>query len=332
MPKTSQAQPAPPSYRYLFGPVASSRLGRSLGLDLLGGPICSFDCVYCEVGRTKLHTCQRRAHVPASRLVQELRQWFKEGHQPPDYITLGGQGEPTLNSELGTLVHQVRQQWPTIPIAVLTNSSLLHREDVQEELAEVDTVLPSLDTLVDTEFHHLNRPCTGVDLSRISQGLLEFRRRYSGKIFLEILLVHGINDTAENKNRLREFIAEFSPQRVDVVTMTRPGAFSEARPIPNSILRSWREALGACQDPVARSSAPETHTTSPVHLDGQAIAATITNSLARRPQTVDQLAFALNFARSDVAATLDALQNQGTVVVLTGTDVPYYGLASSERN
>ena len=330
MPTTSQAKAPTPAYRYLFGPVASSRLGRSLGLDLLGGPICSLDCLYCEVGRTKTPTRTRRPYVPASRLLSETRKWVQEGHRAPDYLTLGGQGEPCLNSDMGEVVQGLRQEHPTIPVAVLTNSTLLPRAEVQQELASVAAVLPSLDTLVETEFQELNRPCSGITATDVAQGLLDFRARYDGKIFLEILLVHGINDTAENKKRLRDFITELSPHRVDVVTMTRPGAFSEARPVSPSILRSWRETFGATLVP--ENTPPEDRDATAATSDGQTIAATITNSLARRPQTAEQLAYALDLPRSDVATTLAALQDQGTVVSLTLSDLPYYGLASSERN
>lgn len=330
MPTTSQAKAPSSAYRYLFGPVASSRLGRSLGLDLLGGPICSLDCLYCEVGRTKTHTRTRRRYVPADRLLSETRSWFQDGHRPPDYITLGGQGEPCLNSDMGHVVQGLRREQPSIPVAVLTNSTLLSRPEVQQELASVAAVLPSLDTLVETEFQQLNRPCPDITAVDVAQGLIDFRAQYTGKIFLEILLVHGINDTAENKKRLRDFITELSPHRVDVVTMTRPGACSEARPVSPTILRSWRETFGATMVP--ENTPPEDRDTTDAPSDGQTIAATITNSLARRPQTAEQLAYALDLPRSEIATTLAALLDQGTVVSLTLSDLPYYGLASSERN
>ena len=302
-------------YKYVFGPVDSSRLGLSLGLDLLADKICSFDCIYCEVGRTKVLTCERKPYVPAKDLLRELEVWKGEMRQAPDYVTLGGRGEPCLNSDLGEIIAGVREIFPDTPTAVLTNSSLLFDPQVREELADADAVLPSLDTLVPKELKHLNRPHPDIDVETLRSGLLKFRSGYGGRLFLEVLLVAGVNDTRENLSRLREFCLELKPDRVDVVTMTRPGTSRKAAPVGEDSLRLWREVLsqafGAAQPETSRRA--KEHGDKVFAVEPSVLREMIENSVSRRPQTAQMLAQALAVPLKDVQAALDTLAGQGKI-------------------
>ncbi|MDY7002089.1 MAG: radical SAM protein [Thermodesulfobacteriota bacterium] len=304
-------------YKYVFGPVDSSRLGLSLGLDLLFDKICSFDCIYCEVGRTKILTCERKPYVPTNDLLRELKAWKNKMRQVPDYVTLGGRGEPCLNSGLGEILAGVKEIFPDTPTAVLTNSSLLFEPQVREELSLADAVLPSLDTLVPDEFKRLNRPHQGIDVETLRSGLLKFRSGYGGRLFLEVLLVAGINDTKENLSRLREFCLELKPDRVDVVTMTRPGAFAKAKPVGQDTLRRWRKALS--QGPVFGRAGPEVPRKErrkggeASYVEPEALRDMIENSVSRRPQTAQMLAQALAAPLEEVQAALDDLAGQGKI-------------------
>ena len=219
------------AYKYVFGPVLSGRLGRSLGLDLLGGRICSMDCIYCEVGATRELTTERRVCVPAVAILEELAAWKAEGHATPEAVTLGGLGEPCLNAAMGDVIAGARALFPGTDIAVLTNGTLMADPAVRAELALADAVLPSLDSLVESEFRAVNRPADGITAQGVAEGLLTFRREFAGKIFLEILLVEGVNDSDENLDRLTEFCKRLRPDRVDVVTTTRPGTVKGTRPV-----------------------------------------------------------------------------------------------------
>ncbi|WP_054652447.1 radical SAM protein [Salidesulfovibrio brasiliensis] len=218
-------------FKFVFGPVMSGRLGRSLGLDLLGGRICSMDCVYCEVGATRQHTIQRAPYVPAEDILDELETWKDEGHQPPDMITLGGLGEPTLNTELPYVIEEARKLFPGVPVAVLTNATLMPDPQVRSELALADVVLPSLDSLVEEECERVNRPVPGVEAATVADALEQFRSEYSGKIFLEILLVRGVNDSERNLDRLADFCRRNAFDRIDVVTLSRPGTERSAEAV-----------------------------------------------------------------------------------------------------
>lgn len=296
--------------RYVFGPVVSGRLGVSLGLDGLGGRICTFDCLYCEAGATEALTIARKPYVPTARLLSELAAW-KAAHTTPEVVTLGGLGEPCLNTDCGPILEGAAALFSGLPTAVLTNSSLLSDAAVREALSRADIVLPSMDTLVEAEFHRLNRPHPGLSLSAIRQGLLDFRAGYAGRIFLEILLVAGVNDTEENLALLRDFCRELAPDRVDVTTMSRPGAHAGAAPVAKAAMARFREALGAAPATAAATGhGPAAQACAGVPDD---LAATIAASVRRRPQTLAGLAKALGQPECRVATALDGLLRAGRV-------------------
>lgn len=295
-------------YKYVFGPVMSGRLGRSLGLDLLGDRICSMDCVYCEVGATRTLTAKRGAYVSAADLLMELAAWKTEGFEPPDMITLGGLGEPCLNAEMAEVIEGARALFPDTAVAVLTNATLMTDPAVRGELCLADVVLPSLDSLVEAEFRAVNRPVEGIGPRDVADGLLAFRNEFKGKIFLEILLAEGINDSDENLGRLSDFCQRLAPDRVDVVTLTRPGTVKRVRPVDGAVLSRWRTALGSGNARSTGRQASGRRETDEARISASALA-----SLARRPQTADQLAQALNADPEAVRRVVEALEKAGDV-------------------
>lgn len=307
------------AYKYVFGPVLSGRLGRSLGLDLLGGRICSMDCVYCEVGATRDLTLERKPYVPAADLLDELAAWKAEGRTPPDMVTLGGLGEPCLNSEMADVIAGARKLFPGTDIAVLTNSTLLTDPVVRAELLEADVILPSLDSLVPEEFAAVNRPCESLTPDDVAAGLLEFRKEFKGKIFLEILLVEGVNDSDENLGLLTDFCKRLMPDRVDVVTTTRPGTVKGARPVSGQTLSRWRAELevGKCATCATAQTACE-------DLSLDQLIPLVHASLSRRPQTVPQLAAALNADPETVRQAVEALVQEGDVIAREDRDGTFY--------
>lgn len=293
--------------RYVFGPVMSGRLGRSLGIDPLGRAICSQDCLYCEAGATRVHTVERKVYAPKEAILAELKAWAKAPHPPLDYATLGGLGEPTLSSDMGVIIEEIRKILPGTPVAVLTNSSTLTNPDVLRELCLADVVLPSLDTLVPGEYSRLNRPVAGLGPETIAEGLLALRRSFAGKIFLEVLLAEGFNDSEENLKRIKEFCVRLAPERVDVETLTRPGASPEARAVRPETLALWREALGvAGEAPRAREQEGQERRTPREGLQDMILAST-----ARRPQSAEQLALALGARLEDVELAVRELVHAG---------------------
>ncbi|WP_457571344.1 radical SAM protein [Desulfovulcanus sp.] len=303
-------------FKYIFGPVLSSRLGRSLGVDLLGKKICNFDCLYCEVGKTEVHTLKRAVYVPKEEIFEELKEWLGLGLPEPDFITLGGQGEPCLNLELGEIIQGIKRITPKIPVAVLTNGSLLSDDQVRKEINMADVVLPSLDTVIETEFKKLNRPCSGLSLKKIIAGLLAWRKEFKGKVFLEILLVPGINDSLENLQGLQEFCLQFKAHRVDVVGMSRPGAYLKDCVFDGKLINEWKKILQSGVESreskvKSRKSTVESTYRNQLNWSEQILA-----SLTRRPQTKEDLALALGIDEKEVKKILNQLEGKKIVTKL----------------
>jgi len=203
---------------YLFGPVLSRRLGLSMGVDLLRYKTCNLDCVYCELGRTACLTSCRSRFVPRQKVLKEIQLRRSE---PFDHLTFAGSGEPTLSLDLGEVITEAKKMVDS-PIAVITNSTLLTSPALRKEVASADVVLPSLDAASQEAFSAINRPAAGLSAEKMIQGLRDFRKEFSGEIWLEVMLVHGINDhEAESIARAAESI---EPDRIQLNTVVRPPA------------------------------------------------------------------------------------------------------------
>ncbi|SMF26598.1 radical SAM protein [Desulfovibrio gilichinskyi] len=320
-------------YKYVFGPVFSGRIGLSLGLDLLGKRICSMDCVYCEVGATDFLVSERRPYVPAAAVLEELACWKQEGHLLPDVITLGGLGEPTLNSDLPEIISGVKKLFPSLPVAILTNATPMTDPEVRRELLEADIVLPSMDSLIASEFRAVNRPFKGIDPEDVAKALIEFRKEFKGKIFLEVLLSRGYNDSAENLSKMKAFCLELSPDRIDVVTLSRPGTLETAAPVDTGTLDLWKKALDTAPCTVRECGPDEgakerTSSDTSVHVqDGDSAAFDrIQASLMRRPQTAQQLSKALEVSFDGVMQVIEKLENSGKLTTRQTGDEIYYKL------
>jgi len=168
------------NFKYIYGPVPSRRLGRSLGVDLVPFKACTFDCVYCQLGRTPHKTVERREYLPAEAILDEVKRKLAEG-DVPDYITFSGSGEPTLNRRIGGLIREIKAL-TKIPVAVLTNGSLLWMQEVQEDLMAADLVIPSLDAGDEKLFSYVNRPHRDLAFAQVVNGLIEFTRRFPGQV------------------------------------------------------------------------------------------------------------------------------------------------------
>jgi wyosine [tRNA(Phe)-imidazoG37] synthetase (radical SAM superfamily) len=206
----------------VFGPVPSRRLGRSLGVDPVPFKTCNWNCVYCQLGRTAPPTGERREYVPVDGIVAEVRTAVEtQGEDAIDWITFVGSGETTLHSGLGRMLRGVRAV-TSLPIAVLTNGSLLHLPEVREELSGADAVLPSLDAGTEDLYLRVNRPQPGFTFERLVDGLVAFRAEYAGWLWVEVMLVRGLNDTDEALESLAAVLRRVAPDEVHVNVPTRP--------------------------------------------------------------------------------------------------------------
>jgi len=217
----------------IYGPVASWRLGRSLGIDLLNTrrKVCSFNCIYCQLGKTDQFIVEPTEFISLEQLTSEI-----ELLRPikADYATFSGMGEPTLASNLGEAIELARSILD-LPIAVLTNSSLMFREDVRQQLAHADTVVAKLDVPNEELFAMVNRPAPGLHFDRIKDGIRLFRHKYRGKLALQIMFIEANKDYA---SEIAALARQISPDEVQIDTPLRP---SKVKPLPRENIASIRE-------------------------------------------------------------------------------------------
>ncbi len=227
---------------YVFGPVPSRRLGISLGVDLTPTKTCSFDCLYCQLSRTRFHQSERDRFCPPEDVIKELREVLEE-IATPDWITFSGTGEPTLNIDLGFIIGELKKFCPA-PVCVITNSSLLHLAEVRKELMLADRILPTLTTVNPDTFRRIHRPAAGIEIETILTGLKEFSAIFPGSIELEIFVIPGMNDSDEEVAGLRSFVLEMA--KVDSIylnTAVRMPLENEVATADHQKLESFRERL-----------------------------------------------------------------------------------------
>jgi wyosine [tRNA(Phe)-imidazoG37] synthetase (radical SAM superfamily) len=221
-------------YNYLFGPVPSRRLGISLGVDLVPMKTCTLNCMYCECGRTTKLSLERKEYVPFEAVKEELTHYLS--HNPrPDYVTFSGSGEPTLNSRIGDVLHFIRSQTSDIPVAVLTNGTLLFQKQTRDDIRDATVVIPSLDAATEVIFKKINQPHPQLKIDTIIRGLIQFRKDYSGQIWLEVFIVPGLNDTEQELTALKRAIEKIEPDRIQLNTLDRPGT------VPTIHAATWEE-------------------------------------------------------------------------------------------
>lgn len=295
-------------YSYLFGPVPSRRLGSSLGVDLIPHKVCSLNCVYCECGATDKLTVRRKEYVPYRAVIEELDHFLANQPQP-DFITFSGYGEPTLHSRIGDVITHIKNAHYSPKLAVLTNGTLLSDPQVRKELLPADLVLPSLDAVSAEAFAAINRPHPDLDADSHIKGLIEFRKEFSGTIWLEIFILQGFNDSPAHLAKLRDAVTLIKPDRVQLNTLDRPGAVADLHPASPELLESIRkewelpeiEIIAAVKDRKEKAA-----------FRGD-IETAILETIARRPCTLEDLNMLLNLHGNETNKYLSTLADAGKI-------------------
>lgn len=286
--------------RFTYGPVPSRRLGLSLGVDLLPRKTCSYDCIYCQLGRTTNKTVRREVYLPIEPIIKEVEEFLSSMDSPVDYITFSGSGEPTLHSRIGRVIEEIKKRTP-IPVAVLTNGSLLFMDEVKRDLGQADLVVPSLDAVSNTVYETVNRPEESLEVDTVIQGLADFREGFRGQVWVEVLFCRGINDDSAEVARMKEVLERINPDRVQLNTVYRPPAEDYAFPLREERLKTIEDFFG----PKASIVAPYRGKRVP-GLDGE-IMARITDALRRRPLTVEDMAEILGLHPQEVIKHLKGM-------------------------
>lgn len=297
-------------FRYLFGPVASRRFGRSLGVDLLGQRVCSFDCVFCEAGPTQTCTTDRAVYVPTDVVLAELRAWLGAGGTA-DVITLAGRGEPTLHRQFGVVIDAIHGMC-TMPVVLLSNGSLLSDEHVRRDAARADIVKISLSGWDDASLEAVNRPAKGMDFDSYLSGMVAFREVFKGELRLEVMFVDGVNTDEANVAQLADCVAKVGADKIELNTVVRPPADVTASAVTETELERYAGLFGP-QAVVIGHPAVVEHSGFVDGGQAPSLREQILGLLARRGCTWDEMAEGLCCSQEHLQHCLQSLQDDGVV-------------------
>lgn len=309
--------------KYVYGPVPSRRLGLSLGVDIVPFKNCTLDCVYCQLGRTTTLTVQRQAFVPIEPVVADVAAALRD-RPTPDFITISGSGEPTLHSQLGELIDGLRSV-THLPIAVITNGTLLWVPGVRADCAKADVVLPSLDAGDAETFRRVNRPHPDITFEKLLSGLRAFREEYEGQMWLEVFIVKGVTDSREAVQAIASVVAEVKPNRVQLNTAVRPTAEAALEPVSAERMAELAALFHPPAEVVADFRRPQ------AEVRESASAEVIVEMLSRRPATVEDLAAGLGLHANEVVKLVDELRKAGAIAEEVRSGRRYYLPARKEQ-
>jgi wyosine [tRNA(Phe)-imidazoG37] synthetase (radical SAM superfamily) len=294
------------SYLHLYGPVPSRRLGRSLGIDLVPHKICTYDCIYCQIGKTTEKNLARKEYVPVKEVLEEVKSFLKREASSIDYLSLTGSGEPTLHSQIRSVIEEIKAI-TSIPVAVLTNGSLLYEEEVRQDLLRADIVLPSLDAVSPEVFMRINRPRPGFSIEKVIEGLVEFRKVYKGQIWLEILFCKGVNDRKKELLGMKKALDRIQPDRIHLNTVVRPPSEKWAVPLNQKEMEEIRVFFGEKAEVISEF---DRH---PPVLSERDIQEEILKILKRRPLSLPDLSQGMGITRDELEAHLNPLIQEGKI-------------------
>jgi wyosine [tRNA(Phe)-imidazoG37] synthetase (radical SAM superfamily) len=305
--------------KYLYGPVPSRRLGLSCGIDIVPFKVCTLDCIYCQLGKTAHTTVDRKEYIPVEPVLAELKEALVEGLQA-DYITIAGSGEPTLNSRIGELIDGIKKL-ADIPVAILTNGTLLYRQDVRDDCSKADVVMPSLDAGDEQTFQRINRPNGVINIEKLISGLCEFRKEFTGRIWLEVFFVDGINTADEQIVKIRDAIELIDPDKVHLNTAVRPTANLNITRVSAEKLRQIAGRLGPKSEVVADFSPVSSNILNETKIEdvpGHHVVMNrktqaLLSMLKRRPCSLNDICSGLGINRNEAIKSISNLQNRGII-------------------
>lgn len=291
--------------QYVYGAVLSRRLGRSLGVDPVPLKTCNLNCAYCQLGPTPGGRWTEAVYPPLPAVLMEVGEALASA-QDLDFVTISGSGEPMLYGDIAELIRAIKYMTEA-PVAVVTNGTLLTSQPAREALYQADVVLPSLDAADNRTFNRIVRPPGGLSVEQVIAGLATFRRHFAGQIWLEIMLVCGLNDQPEQLERLKDAMDLILPDRIHLNTVVRPPAVESARPVSPERMAAIAAYFGPCCEVIAEcpSTAPRPH--------GEAPAERIAGIVTRHPATLSELAVTLGASPALVATRIAELMAKGVI-------------------
>lgn len=312
-------------FKHVYGPVPSQRLGRSLGIDLVPYKTCTYNCVYCHLGRTTNKTIERKKYVAVDDVLTELKKKLSAG-PTPDYISLAGSGEPTLNLHIGDLIGRIKDL-TRIPVAVLTNGSLLWMPEVRDALMNADLVLPSLAAGDKSLFQHVNRPHERIAFESMIEGLAEFTEKFPGAVWLEVFLLAGMSGLPFEAVKIAALTGHIHPERVQLNTVCRPPAEEFAFSLSREQLLTLKKLFPGLVEVISENMQNDDRTSALLKPGVKDIMAL----LSRRPCTSADVARGLGMHILDALKHLEALRSAGKAKTVATGGQHFYIASRVER-
>ncbi len=278
----------------------------SLGIDIVPLKTCTLSCVYCQVGKTPVTTIERREYIPAGKILKEVKERVEKGLKT-DWLTFSGSGEPTLHSGIGELIKGIKA-FTDIPICVITNGTLLWDPRVRNDIIEADAVMPSLDSAQEHTFRLICNPHQELHIEKVIEGLVQFRKEFSGKIWLEIMLIKGINDSREELERLREAVERIRPDSIQLNTVVRPPAVKSAQPVSGERLLEICDFFGDKAEIIASFESDSTDKSNCGIED-------VLEYLKRRPGSLKDICTALGIEKHEAERMVERLEKDGKIIL-----------------
>jgi len=308
------------NFKYLYGPVPSRRLGRSLGIDLVPHKVCTYDCIYCQIGNTTDKTLTRKEYVPIKAVLKEVKRFLEDETSSIDHLSLSGSGEPTLHSKIRLLIEGIKAM-TSIPIAVLTNGSLLYEEGIRQDLLRAEIVLPSLDAVSPEVFTKINRPRSGLSIEKVIEGMVEFRKVYKDQIWLEILFCKGVNDSKEELLKTKKVVDRIQPDRIHLNTVVRPPSEKWAVSLNQKEMEEIRAFFGVKASIISEF---DPHPSSVLKKD---IKEEILKILRRRPLSLADLSKGMGIPQNELDQYIEPLTQEGKIQARIFGGSIYYEIA-----
>ncbi|OGC76659.1 hypothetical protein A2619_02020 [candidate division WWE3 bacterium RIFOXYD1_FULL_39_9] len=296
---------------YTFGPVRSRRLGISLGVDLLTPKTCSLDCIYCECGVTTDLSIDRKSFFPIQNIIEELSRVLDKNPKL-DFITFSGSGEPSLSKDLEKVIKHLKNHYPKYKIALLTNATLLFDPTIRSGLLPLDLIVPSIDAVSVEIFQKINKPHPKLNIDKILNGLIQFRKDYNGMFWIEIFIVPGLNDTIDEITKIKEVCLNLSPNKIQLNTLDRPCQTNWVKPASFESLLKIQNLLQPLPVEIISFSKKINNNTDKCLTINQTDDGIIA-ILKRRPSTVEDLSITLNMKIVHVHKSLKVLEENGLI-------------------
>jgi wyosine [tRNA(Phe)-imidazoG37] synthetase (radical SAM superfamily) len=310
--------------KFVYGPVYSRRLGQSLGVDPVPLKTCNWNCVYCQLGRSKPMVNERKEYFPAEDILVDVKQALAL-HTPGDidWITFVGSGETTLHSRLGWLINEVKVLTQH-PVAVITNGSLLYLPEMREELALADAVLPSLDAGTQEMYQRVNRPMAELPFESLLEGLITFRKEYQGKLWVEVMLLQGLNDTELALRDIANALVRIQPDEVHILLPTRPPVETWVQPADEDGLLRARAILGDIAHVIHPGSGS-------FDLSGnESLVDAVVGIITRHPMRESELIETLqHWSPGDITATMLELESSGKAQIVERFGIRFWSASPS---